>query len=265
MVAFVLIATALLAANASPSPSPLPTSTPGADPCRGPSSLLSELNRPTIGFSVCTVEPLSVTFEEGYQVQQSGGQSLVQYQGFVRFGVTSRLEVDANGLLFNRLAGRGRVVEGLSDSGIGAKYRFQLSGPVTAAVDALYSTPNGAAAFTAGSSTEALNLDLGTNISATTGAATTLAFVRNARYVAFMPSVVVTHQVASHSQVYLEYVAQSDIGNGLGGRSFLDYGFQQLLGPNLELDVERGSTFTGDRAKAFRYFGAGFGVKFPFR
>jgi hypothetical protein len=80
-----------------------------------------------------------------------------------------------------------------------------------------------------------------------------------------MPSVVMTQQLWANSQFYLEYVADSNIGNGLGGRAFLDYGLQQLIGPNLELDVEQGRTFTGNAEKSFQYFGAGLGLRVPLR
>ena len=264
VVAFVL-SVALLGADPSPPPIPQPSNTPApANPCRGRSSLLAQLNRPTIGFSACAVDAQTVVLEEGYQVEQLHAQTLVQYlQGFERFGVTQNLEIDAVGPLFNRSTTQGRTSQGISDWGVGAKYQFPLRGSVTAAIDALYTTPNGAAAFTAGSSTQTLNIDAGTSISGKLGAATTLALVRNAQFSAFMPSVVLTQQIASNSQLYFEYVADSNIGPGMGARAFLDYGFQQLIGPDIEVDVEQGSTFAPVSGKGFRYFGVGFGLRLP--
>jgi hypothetical protein len=262
-----ILMAAMLAAAATPSPSPAPSSTPAAQsPCSGPAALLATINRPTVGFSTCAVVPGTAVLEEGYQVQQSGNQSLVQYpQGFERFGVRPHLEVDAFGPMFNRLTGDGKTTHGFSDAGIGAKYQLPARGAVAAAFDALYTAPNGSAPFTTGSSTETIDLDLAAPISATMGAATTLSYSRNARFASFVPAVVLTKQIAASSQLYAEYVAVSNIGNGLGGRAFLDYGFQQLIGPNVEIDVERGSTFTGDSQKSFQYFGAGFGLRIPFQ
>jgi hypothetical protein len=252
--------TAVLLAAASPSPS----SSPAPNPCRGTSALLAELDRPTVGFSTCTVEPGSAVLEEAYQVQQSGSQSLVQYpQGFERFGIGQNVEVDVVGPIFNRLLDRGTATHGFSDTGIGAKVQVPTRGALAAAFDALYTPPNGATRFTAGSSTETINLDLAAPLSATVGAAATFAYVASAQSSAFMPSVVLTKQIGSHSQIYAEYVGVSNIGNGLGGRAFLDYGLQQLIGPNVEVDVERGGTFTGDPQKSFQYFSAGFGLRIP--
>jgi hypothetical protein len=228
--------------------------------------LLAALNRPTVGYSTCAVERGTAALEEGYQVQQSGSQSLVQYpQGFERFGVRQNVEIDIFGPVFNRLIDRGTATHGFSDAGIGAKYQWPTRGAIAAAVDALYTPPNGTPAFTAGSSMETINLDFAAPIGATAGAGTTLAYVRKAQFTAFMPSLVLTKQIASNSQFYLEYVAVSNIGTGLGGRAFVDYGFQQLFGPNVEIDVEKGSTFTGDPQKSFQYFGAGFGLRIPFQ
>ena len=262
----VFLAAALLGATPLPAPSPRPTSTPPPeDQCRGTVSLLAELNRPTIGFSTCTIEPNTIVLEEGYQAEQLRTQSLAQYQGFERFGVTQSLEFDAVGPVFNWLSTQGTTATGFTDSGVGAKYRLPMRGSLLLALDGLYTTPNGTRSFSTGSSTQTLNLDASTSISKMTGIGTTLALVHTAQSWVFMPSGVLTQQVASNSQLYFEYVAVSNIGAGEGGRAFLDYGFQQLFGPYLELDIERGTTFAPVSGKGFRYFGVGVGLKLPLR
>jgi hypothetical protein len=266
-----LIASALLHGTPSPVQTPRPSSTP--DPCAGPAALLAALNRPTVGFSPCAVAAGKVLLEEGYQLQRGPGtERTAQYpQGFERVGIGSGWEIDALGPAFNVVADHGMTAAGLSDAGIGFKFRIPIRPALTLAVDGLYTTPNGSREFTAGASTETINADASYPLSPSVGIGTTLAFSSTAgtvggirkRYTVFEPSVVLTKQIGTPLQVYAEYVAAGNPDAGIGGRAFVDYGFQRLFGQNFEIDVEEGSTFSRDPAKRFNYFGAGFGLLLP--
>ena len=260
-------------------PSPAASTTP-TDPCGGPTRLLATLNRPTIGYSACAVADGTAVVELGYQNQVTGygpsAQRETQYpQGFIRFGLRPRFEVDFIGPSDVRertpsVAGPDTLFTGAYDSGIGAKFELPPSARYTVAFDALYTTPNGAPALTAGNSTLTGNIDVAYALDATTGIGTTLAFSAtggynangtHARYGVFMPSFVVTKQMPNAFQLYAEYVHLSKDSPDLGQRNYVDYGVQKLLGTRTEIDLELGESITPNSAIRFHYIGFGLGFQ----
>jgi len=260
------------------SPSPAASASPPGDPCGGDSRLLATLNRPTIGYSPCAVEAGSVVFEEGYQNQQQGSgassSTLIQYpQSFTRVGIKPRFEVDIIGPYFNKLSapdGNGGLTRtsGYQDGGLGIKYEFLPKGAWTIAVDGLYTAKNGSPGFTAGGSTATLNLDASYAITPTFAIGSTLAYSstsgfdtagRHSRFHVFMPSFVLTTQLAGNYQLYGEYVYASKVAPDQGGRDFFDFGIQHLLAKRLEIDIEQGISATPDPSLKFNYIGIGFG------
>ncbi|HEY8297404.1 MAG TPA: hypothetical protein VIG32_05225 [Candidatus Baltobacteraceae bacterium] len=249
---------------------PVPTATAApSDPCGGSGRLLATLNRPTVGFSACAAAPKTVLLEVGYQNQETGSDALAsrtsQYpQTFVRAGLSRGVELDVIGPNF---AGGGAY-----DSGLGLKYELPPSGKFTVAIDGLYTSPNGSPLLTAGNATLTGNLDIAYALDETTGIGTTLALAStggyaadgtHARYGVFMPSFVVTKQLPNFYQLYGEYVYASRVAPDAGGRAFVDYGVQKLLGPRFEIDAELGNSLTGNPAMRFHYVGFGFGIALP--
>ncbi len=262
-------------AIASNVPSPAPRATP-SDACGGPGRLLATANRPTVGYSACAVAPHTAVFELGYQNQVNGTPSngSVQSQvpqNFLRVGVAPRFEIDVIGP--NYVGTRqyapgetGSVTNGVTDSGLGAKYEFAPAGRWLFAIDALDVPPNGSRFLSAGNATLTGNLDVSYALSPAAGIGTTIAVSStggftpdgvHARYGVTTPSVVLTTQIPHYYQFYAEYVYVSKLAPNLGGRAFLDGGVQKLLGTRTEIDVEYGHSLIGDPALAFRYVGAG--------
>lgn len=242
------------------------------DPCGGPSRLLATLNRPTIGYSACAVAAHTVVFEEGYQFQRGGGQTLIQYpQSFVRYGIAPRLEVDLIGPEYNRaISSAGSPRDGLSDSGIGFKVELPPHGRWTLGLDGLYTTPNGSPQFTFGGTTLTANADVSYAVTPSVSLGTTQAFSAASgveangsavRYGLWMPSVVLTKQLNGENQLYAEYVYQSATAPGAGGRAYVDYGLQHLIGPRLEVDAELGDAFSANPRLRFNYVGVGLGFQ----
>lgn len=266
-----MLAHALILAVAAATPSPAPTVTPTTDPCAG---LLNQLNRPTIGYSPCAAKRGTAVLEMGYQHQwNSDSTTRDQYgQGFLRFGFAPQLELDVIGP--NDIAQRGPSSDafGFADSGIGFKYELLAAPQWQLGVDGLYTTPNGARAFTSGNSTLVTNFDATYQLTKTTSLASTLSFAaaggfsvsgEHARYGAFMPSCLALQQFGGLTQGYVEYVNVSRTAPDLGDSSFLDAGLQRLVGTNVELDVEYGHSLSGVTAQRFNYIGAGLGILVP--
>jgi len=268
--------TARAVASPQPSATPVASATPApqSDPCGGPTRLLATLNRPTVGFSACAVPPGSIVLEEGYQNQAQAGASpgiAASYpQGFERFGVAQGFELDAIGPNFNRARSARALETGTSDLGLGFKYELPQRGRFTYGVDGLFTAASGSSAFTAGGPTQTLDVDVAYAASPAIGIGTTVAGTWQAgfgaagnagRFGALIPSAVVTAQIPNAYQFYAEIVSQTKLAPDQGGHVFVDFGLQKLLGPNLEIDVEDGESFTPVNGSRFHYLGIGTGIR----
>jgi hypothetical protein len=248
-----------------------PTPAPTTDPCAG---LLAELNRPTVGYSPCAVERGTTVLELGYQHETIGtpAQATSQMQlgqGFLRFGVARRFELDVIGPNIVLQRGVAGIANGFADSGLGFKYELPTTPRWQIGFDGLYTTPNGAAALTSGNAAYIANLDASYQLTPATSFASTLSLASSggfgangahARYGTFTPSALVLEQINALTQVYIEYVDPSRSSPDIGNRAFIDAGLQRLLGEHVEIDVEYGHALTGDSRLRFNYVGAGFGV-----
>jgi Putative MetA-pathway of phenol degradation len=244
--------------------------------------LLSTANRPTVGYSACAVKQGTVVFELGYQNQttgspQAGSVTSQIPQAFTRIGVAPRFELDVIGP--NYVATRAydgitpvARTSGVTDSGVGGKYELAASKRWIVGIDGLFTPPTGSTFLTAGSSTITGNLDVAYALSEATGLGTTIAVSSaggfepdgtHARYGVTTPSLVVTTRPAPNTQLYAEYVYVSKIAAAEGGRAFADSGVQQLVGKNLELDLEYGHSFIDSTDLRFQYIGAGFVLQIP--
>jgi hypothetical protein len=261
------------APGAAASPSAASSPAESNDPCGGTSRLLATLNRPTVGYSVCAVPPGALFLEEGYQSTfQAGGSPSVTAaypQGFERAGVRDGLEIDLIGPTFNRFRAGAAVQSGYSDFGLGFKYEFPPKGRFTYAIDGLATGASGSAGFSAGALTQTINADISYALSSAMALGMTLAGQANsgfdqagrrARYGDAMPSLVVTAQIPNYYQFYAELVAPTKLAPDQGGRAFVDFGLQKLVGRNVELDAEYGASFTPVAGSRFNYVGLGTGI-----
>ncbi len=255
-----------IVALATPAPSP----SPAADPCGGKhTALLAALNRPTIGYSACAVKPREQLYELGYANQTGSAASAVSIpQGFLRFGVERAVELDVIGPAYES-ARSPLPTSGFLDAGIGAKFELWQHGGSVLATDLLYTLPTGAKAFSVHGPVETLNLDYGTQLSSRLGFATTVGLSstlaadrngRSGRFASLLPSAVFTWQTNSREQFFAEAYGQTRLRPDGGSLFGLDGGFQYLLTPRVEVDVEAGRTVTDlDRA---HYLGFGVGLLF---
>ncbi len=250
----VLIFAATLAAAPSPAPSPPP------DPCGegGHTSVLGAINRPTVGYSPCAVKPHEALLELGYQWSLGDVRQQQVPQGFLRFGSAHDFEWDIIGPAYLGQQ-TPAAAYGFADAGVGAKWEIAHDGASATGIDLLLTAPTGAAAFTAGKPTETINLDYSRSLSSRLGIAATAGVVHGNGYVAALPSMVLTDQFNSRSQIYGEAFAQTKTSAGGGALFGLDGGVQYVLMPRLELDMELGRTIS-DSAR-LHYYGIGVGVR----
>jgi hypothetical protein len=252
-----LASVVLLGSVTALTPSPAPSASPAADPCSssGHTSLLAALNRPTVGFSACSVKTHEFVSEFGY-ANQSGDFGLAQYpQGFLRYGIRPGLEVGIIGPAYQTARGG---ASGFLDSGLGAKWEFSHTETTASAIDFLYTAPVGAMAFTAGTPSETLNFDYGATIGAQLGFGVTAGIERTGGFTTLLPSLVFTKQNGSRTQLYVEAFWQTKTPSG-GSLFGTDGGLQYLLMPQLEIDVEAGRTIAP--LSRNHYYGFGVGLR----
>lgn len=241
------LALAALAAGAARAADPAPT--PSPDPCgdSGHTAILATIDRPTVGFSPCAVKRKEVLAEAGYASQaDAGGETPVYPQGLIRYGAAPNLELDVIG------------PSGHFDSGAGLKYELHHDAAGSEAVDFLYTAPNGAPGYSAGTAVETLNFDAGTSLGGTWSGGVTLGYQMGA-VSTLLPSAVVVKQLTTSSQAFVEVSGATRTRPGGGWRIGYDAGLQYLLGDRLEIDAEAG-TATSDQTHS-HYIGFGFGIR----
>lgn len=259
----------LLLAQARPTPTP--AASPAATYCTqasGQTNIFSALNRPTIGYSPCPMQPRETLLELGYGNQNDGaGRAVTLPQGFLRFGAGKDAELDFIGPAWERTTNP--RASGFQDSGIGAKIALARSGSSALGADVLLTYPSGSPDFTVGAPAQTLNLDYAASLSSHLGVAATLGATRTHGlatdgtvdgFESLLPSVSLSEQANANAQVFAEAYAQSRTRPDGGALFGLDGGAQLLLAPHTEFDVEAGRTRT-DRQSA-HFYGFGFGFYF---
>lgn len=247
----------ILAILATPMPSPPASPTPApaqTDPCTtgGRTAVLATIDRPTLGFSSCSVAPRDVLLEAGAQFNTGTSPLTHLGQAIWRYGAAPRLEFDALGPDYVNLRAPG---SGFADAGAGLKWQFVHGTTSTAAIDLLFTEPTGAAALTAGIPTQTFNLDYGTSFGKF-GLGATAAFTRgNPSANAF--TTVLTDQFNARTQWFTEGIEQFGAS---GSNTGADFGLQYLLSDSFEVDAEAGAL--NGRNGSTRWTGFGFGLRF---
>jgi hypothetical protein len=273
-IGFIAVArTPALSQTATPAPSPAPSAaaTPAApsDPC---GSIMSIVNRPTIGTGVCTVQTGHFDVETGYTNTDTtgpGGSITGNYpQGLIRIGTADpHLDFEVGTPSFNTSNAAGTVTSGWSDFNVGAKYEIGYTQQWVYGVNAVVTVPTGKPAFSAGNAQFTGNFNWGYTINSVFGLAGTLganalsaynAGGQPQSYFAFVPSIEATAALpGGPSELFGEYAYFSQAGPNLGGKSVFDFGYVRDLGPHVQFDVEYGFSPTTINLQKQHYIGAG--------
>ncbi|HTA39868.1 MAG TPA: transporter [Candidatus Acidoferrales bacterium] len=262
-----------VAQTPAPAPSAVPTAgatpAPPSDPC---GSIMSIVNRPTIGTGVCTVRTGHFDVETGYTNTDTtgpGGSVTGNYpQGLIRLGTSdSHLDVEVGTPSFNTSNAAGIVTSGWSDLSVGAKYEIGYTSQWVYGVNGVFTVPTGKPAFSAGNAQFTGNFNWGYSINSEFGLAGTLGLnalsAYNAggqpqSYFAFIPSIMATAALpGGPSELFGEYAYFSQAGPNLGSKSYFDFGYVRDFGPHLQFDVEYGFSPTTINLQKQHYIGAG--------
>ena len=264
-------------AQTAPPPSPVPSASPSAgatpsapsDPC---GSLLSIINRPTFGTGVCTVRTGHVALENGYTnlvtTGPGGGNTATYPQSLIRFGTSdSHLDLEVGPISTNRSSVGGTLAGGLSDLTIGAKYELGYTSNADWGVNAAFTVPTGATAFSAGNAQFTGNFNWAYTINSEFAMSGTLGFNAFSAFVsagvpqsyfAFAPTIEFSAALpGGPSQISAEYAYFSKAGPTLGSKYFVDFVYQRDFGQHVQFDVEYGFSPTVLNGQQQHYVGAG--------
>jgi hypothetical protein len=259
-------------APSSPAPSPAASATPSApsDPC---GSILSIVNRPSIGTGVCTVQTGHFDIENGYTSTVTtgpGGSTTGNYpQSLIRIGTFDpHLDFEFGTPSYNTTHATGApTTSGWSDINIGAKYEIGYTSKWLYGVNAVVTIPTGKPAYSAGNAQFTGNFNWAYTINSEFGLSGSLganaysaynAGGQPQSYFAFVPTILGTAALpGGPSQLFAEYAYFSSAGPNLGSKSYFDFGYQRDFGPHIQVDVEYGVSPTIINLQKQHYIGAG--------
>ena len=272
MLAAVFVAFALDASTAPPSPAPSPSATarPSVppDPC---GSILSEVTRPTVATSACTLRPHHAIIEDGWSntvtTGPNGGATTSFAQTFIHFGSWDpHLEFTLTPPSWNHSVSGGAVADGASDMAFGAKRELGYDGNAVWGIGAQMSVPSGDNGFTGGLPQYAEDANWSISMGPEYSIGGTVAFETIAglephgaevRQGAFVPSFVLAAATNPTGQLYLEYASFSHAAVGLPSRILYDTGYVRDLTPDTQVDLEYGFSPTIVQGQRQHYVGIG--------
>ncbi|MBW4049887.1 MAG: transporter [Proteobacteria bacterium] len=246
-------------------------------PCGGPSGLLGQLDRPTVGDSTCVVPQGMTVIEAGASAGNlygsPGGRIDTLPNLELRFGLPDDSEfvwlppdfqyqsVDAApGIAPATMRGFGATTVGVKHL-VGYTESWQWTD------EALMTLPSGDSTFGSHGVGGALNAivsygtgPLGVSLMVGVTSQTEPTAAGGQRFQSFNPDLVVTWQSSSRLQFYAEMYAQSHSGYGLGWGTDADGGVQYLLTPDFEVDLEEGVRIQGSLGGFSNYTGVGLGL-----
>jgi hypothetical protein len=239
------------------------------DPCRGPSMLLSIVNRPTVSDSACAVPYKSVVVEAGYQytlLTHSLGHLQSFPQGSLRIGLPYRSEfvvVAGNYLHFPNA-----LHNGFTATTVGIKHELGYNAKWLGTAELLITMPNGSALFGSKGTGAALNGIVNYTITPAMvfsfmGGVTSLTLPSQfggTRYTSFNPDGVLSYSLTDRLNAYIEVYGATQTAPGAGSGFNSNGGFLYLLTRNISIDVEAGRRIYGDLSGIGQYIAGGFAV-----
>lgn len=240
-----------------------------SDPC---GSILSIVNRPTVGTGVCTVRSGRFDIENGYTntltIGPGGGYSVAYPQSLLRIGTaSSHLDVEIGVPAYSRANLGGTLATGWNDASIGAKYELGYDAHADWGANVVATLPTGNMAFSAGHAQVSANFNWGYTLSSEFSLSGTVGVndfssydaTGNPRsYFAILPTVELSAALpGGPSQISVEYAYFSQAGPGLGSKSIADFVYARDFGAHVQIDVEYGFAPTLLNGQRQHYFGAG--------
>lgn len=241
-----------------------------ADPCGGPSKLLSLLNRPTVSDSACVVKLREAVLELGYQyLNLKGGASSQNYpEAELRIG----LPCDNEFVIFlpNYNVQSISPHSGYNPTSVGIKHEIGYTEHWLFSIEGFITLATGGGGFGSNKYDPTLNAlieySFNKSFSITSmlgiGTQTVPESAGGKRYSSFNPDFVFTWQVNDNVNLYGEIYGQTRTAPGEGAGFNMDVGILYLLTHYFEIDVAMGHRLSGNLEGYNNYYGVGLGILF---
>lgn len=243
-------------------------SSPITNPCGEPGSLISIIDRPTVGDSACVVPMGNAVLEAGLQYAdlRGSGQGYNLPETEIRLGLPGSNEFAV--ILPNFTHQSVKPHAGSSGAVIGIKHQLGYTRHWLASVESLLSLPGGS--DNAGNQNLGVafngivnySFDSGLNLTFMMGATSLSQSVNlgGQRYNSVNPDLVLSYTFNHKLSVYGEVYGQTKTAAYSGSGYNSDAGFLYLLTPELCLDLEVGQRISGQLGAYNYYIGTGIGL-----
>ena len=241
------------------------------DPCGGPSALLNLIDRPSAGDNACSVPFKQAMLESGIQHQQlmqDGGNQWNVPQAELRVGLPARNELVM--VLPNYIHQSQAPRSGFAAMTAGIKHQFAYTEKWVAAVESIFTLPNGSRAFGSDGTGVALNGIANYTVTSSIGLTFMLGYTSQTeptvdsggRFSSVNPDIVLNYIINPKLYVYGEVYGQRKTAPDQGSGWNADVGVLYLLRQHVALDMELGERITGQLGGFNQYIGAGCSVLF---
>ena len=234
--------------------------------CLGDTNMINIIDRPSVGYSPCTVGNKTLYIESGFSYQKftpSGyGHNLPQTE--MRFGILENTEID----FFppNYLEQNNSSQSGFSPTSLGLKSILYFDSHQIVTAQGYVTPPSGSPSFGTVNTSYLINGIYAYNFDSGFSVFTTLGVAANAaapsypqkNYYTFNPLIDIGLPITQKISGYLEVFSQSRTAIDQGWGVSMDGGLLFLVDKHLTLDVSAGQRISGYLGAVDHYYGAGF-------
>lgn len=238
--------------------------------CTDDNTLMALIDRPSVGFSPCTVANKRIFIESGYDYQKiipiGNGYSLPQTE--IRIGTINNTEIDIFPSSYQTQTAPKQ--SGFNDNSIGIKHVLFFNKNQLFTVQGYVTPPSGNQYFGTTNTSYLLNAIYNYNFDSGLGVYTTVGFASNSsppisptkNFYSFNPIIDIGWSFGDKLSAYLEFYSESKTAIDQGWGVSMDGGFIFLTAKNVTLDVSAGQRICGFLDNIDHYFGAGIVVAF---
>ncbi len=234
--------------------------------CSGDNNMIAIIDRPSVGYSPCTVANKTLFIESGYAYQKltPSGYAHNLPQTEMRFGIINNTEIEFFPPNYNEQNNPSQ--SGFGYTSLGLKHVVFFDSKQIISVQGYVTPPSGNQYFGTSKTSFLLNGIYGYNFASGIGLAGTFGLAANASppanpaqtYYSFNPIIDLGLPITSTLAAYLEVYSQSKTALDQGWGVSMDGGLILLAEKNLTFDVSAGQRISGYLGGVDHYFGAGF-------
>lgn len=200
--------------------------------------------------AACTAGKGQALLELGYanrSLSDAAGSGVTVYpSATLRYGVSSKLEVDADAGPYVRLRSSGATAHGYGDSGLGLRYRVLGTGRTVVTAVATTTLPTGSGSYGAGKPQYSLGVAGRVALGSTLNLESSIAYdskYRNvsgldpAWYASYAPALALVTSPSQHTSFYVGGSGTTKVAPGLGPQYALGAGVRRELGSRTVVDL----------------------------